>query len=114
MRILIVEDEALSAMLLERQLKSAGHETLKPVATGEDAVRVACAEKPAMVLMDIRLAGEMDGIEAARQILSRVSCKLVFTSGYQENDIYERAMALKPSGYILKPIFLDALLEYLS
>mgnify|MGYP000877125902 CR=1 FL=1 len=67
-KVLIVEDEAISALLIQKKLAAAGLDVLPPVATGEKAVELALNEKPDIVFMDIRLAGRMDGIEAAGRI----------------------------------------------
>jgi len=114
MRILIVEDEALSALMLERQLSMNGFTVLKPVLTGEKAIEVALAERPDIIFMDIRLSGSMDGIEAATRIRAVHSFRLIFTSGYQDGEYYDRAMALDPAAYITKPIVFESLLPFLK
>ena len=67
-KILIVEDEAIIALIIEKLLLSLGHEVCGTTASGEEALTQAEALKPDLVLMDIRLSGEMDGIEAADQV----------------------------------------------
>ena len=74
------------------------------MATGEDAVRAAAEERPDLVLMDIRLAGEMDGIEAARQIAAASPAKIAFMTGYSDERIVQRARALNPAAYLVKPV----------
>lgn len=116
MRVLIVEDEALSAMMLESKIRSAGFEPLKPAATGEAAIEAARASRPEAILMDIRLAGPMDGIEAAGRILAEAEAaglprpRLVFMSGYQDEEYLSRAAALRPEAFLPKPLDLSALL----
>ena len=68
LKVLIVEDEAITAQLLEMQLDTAGYDIVGPSAKGEDAVKLAVDEKPDAILMDINLLGEMDGIEASHLI----------------------------------------------
>ncbi len=104
LRILIVEDEVLIAMYLAMELKQAGYEVCKQVATGEEAVIIAQEEAPDVILMDIRLAGEIDGIEAARQIQACSEIPIIFMTGYSNNAVEERARKLNPLAYCAKPI----------
>lgn len=103
-KILIVEDEAIIAMRLQMELNNAGYEVCQMVASGKDAIKSVEDEKPDMVLMDIRLAGEMDGIEAAQEILSRYETSIVFMTGYTDEDVMERAKKLEPTAYLIKPV----------
>ena len=103
-RILIVEDEVMIAMCLEMELKRAGYEVCHRVVTGEDAVRIAKHESPDCILMDIRLAGDIDGIEAARQIQACSSIPIIFMTGYPDKAVEERAKQLNPLGYFVKPV----------
>ncbi len=104
LHILIVEDEVLIAMCLEMQLKQAGYEVWQQVATGEEAVIIAQQESPDIILMDIRLAGDMDGIEAAQQIQACSDTPIIFMTGYSDKAIEERAKQLNPLAYYLKPV----------
>ena len=103
-KILIVEDEAIIAMRLQMELNNAGYEVCQMVASGKDAIKSVEDEKPDMVLMDIRLAGEMDGIEAAQEILSRYETSIIFMTGYTDEDVMERAKKLEPTAYLIKPV----------
>jgi DNA-binding NarL/FixJ family response regulator len=103
-KILIVEDEALIALHLQMKLSQAGYDVCRPVARGGDAIEQARKENPAVILMDIRLIGEMDGIEAARQITVFSSAMIIFTSGYSDAGLKARALALNPAAYLLKPV----------
>ncbi len=103
-RILIVEDEGMIAMCLELELKQAGYEICQWVAKGEDAVRIAQRESPDCILMDIRLAGDIDGIEAAQQIQAQTDIPIIFMTGYPDKAVEERAKKLSPLGYFIKPI----------
>jgi CheY-like chemotaxis protein len=103
-RVLIVEDEALIAESLKIDLEHLGVDVLDPVAKGETAVKVALKEKPSLILMDIRLAGGMDGIEAAERIMNHQYIPIVFMTGFATDYIKERAIKLKPVDYIEKPI----------
>jgi len=102
-RVLIVEDEALIADDLRRTLSKLGYEALEPAASGEAAVRAAREERPDLVLMDIRLAGVMDGIEAAREIRRRFDLPIVFLTSHSDDATVARAKGVEPYGYVLKP-----------
>lgn len=104
--ILIVEDEVVTAMYIETMLKRKGYDILKCVASGEEAVDFAVKFKPDIVIMDIRLAGKMDGIEAAERIKAESASPtgLIFASGYSDQDLMDRAMGLDPISFLMKPI----------
>ncbi len=103
-KVLIAEDEAITAMCLRIDLESLDIDTLSPVATGHDAIRVAKKEKPDLVLMDIRLNEEMDGIEAAAQILKQHKTSIIFMTGFTTDTIKERALKLHPLDFLEKPL----------
>jgi CheY-like chemotaxis protein len=103
-RILVVEDEAFTAMMICENLAGLGYEVLKPVSTGEEAVISASKEKPDVVLMDIHLAGSMDGIEAAEKINEIMVIPVIFMTGYANQDFMERTKNLRPVSYINKPV----------
>lgn len=103
-RILIVEDEVIIAMELERNLQILGYEVVSVVNTGERAIEKAETEKPDLILMDIRIQGRMDGFEAADIIRSRFNIPIVFSTAYLDKERIERAKISMPFGYILKPI----------
>ena len=106
-KILLVEDEALIAVLLKRNLQLVGYETLDPVATGEEAISIAQQKRPDVVLMDIRLAGKMNGIEAAREIIARSNIPIIFMTGYSDKETVEKAKTLNAIAYLTKPITPD-------
>ncbi|MFH1039359.1 MAG: response regulator [PVC group bacterium] len=102
-RIMIVEDEGIVARDLEKTLLRLGYEVTAVVHSGPEAVRRAVREKPDLVLMDIVLPGEMDGIAAAAQIRARANVPIIYLTAYADNEILQRAMVTTPFGYILKP-----------
>jgi two-component system, response regulator PdtaR len=107
LRILIVEDEAIIAMGVQMELELAGYEVCQIVATGEAAVANVAANAPDLVLMDHRLAGKMDGVEAAQAIRDLDSVppiSIIFMTGYAGQDMMERAQELNPLGYLIKPV----------
>ncbi len=101
--LLLVEDEALVAMVEKRQLQAAGYEVVH-VATGEQAVTECCAEGSSidLVLMDIDLGEGIDGPEAARRILARRELPLVFLSSHTEKEVVEKTEEITSYGYIVK------------
>lgn len=102
-RILIVEDEGIIARDIQRQLMDLGYGPVDMAIDGEAAVDTARQLRPELVLMDIHLAGEMDGIEAATTIRHELQIPCVFLTAYATNDVVERAKQADPSGYIIKP-----------
>ncbi len=103
-RILIVEDEAIIAMEIENQLQSLGYIVTSIVDTGEKAIKKAEEDKPDIILMDIRIKGEMDGIEAAEEIRNRFGIPVIFSTAYLDEERIERAKITMPFGYVLKPV----------
>lgn len=103
-KILIVEDETIFATSMQRVLIKSGYDVLEPVSTGEEAVKIAKEEKPDLVIMDVMLEGEIDGIEAATDIRSLHDIPIVFISGYQDKILLDRAKAVGSSIYLVKPI----------
>jgi two-component system, response regulator PdtaR len=108
-RFLIVEDEVLIAMSLELELKRADYGVCQCVPTGEEAVSFVASDPPDVILMDIRLAGKIDGIEAARQIQAIHDIPIIFMTGYSDNTLMEEAQQLHPLGYFIKPITIRTL-----
>ena len=101
--IMIVEDDAITAMDIENQLKNLGYGVSAKVSSGEDAIQKAKESKPDLVLMDIVLKGEMDGIEAAGEIHTQYGIPVVFLTAFADKDRIERAKITMPFGFILKP-----------
>jgi PAS domain S-box-containing protein len=108
--ILVVEDEAVVAEDLQHRLGELGYEVAGWAASGEDAVRLAAEAHPDLVLMDIRIRGELDGIEAAHAIRERADIPVIFVTAFADADTLARAKAVEPLGYIVKP-FSDRDLE---
>ena len=102
-QILIVEDEFAVAMELEDQLTALGYSVADHVMTGAEAVDRADALELDVVLMDVRLDGPMDGIEAADQIRASQSLPVVFLTAYSDDETLERAADTTPFGYVVKP-----------
>ncbi len=109
-KILIVEDEIVSGILLQKFLTGHGFAVTALVASGEEAVESARLNRPDVVLMDIQLAGEMNGIDAAVRIKTYDDIPVIFITGYDEPIIRDRAMTLAPAAYFQKPCNMPALL----
>ena len=102
-KILVVEDESITARDLELTLLELGYDVVAKVPTGEEAILQAEATKPDLVLMDIILAGEMNGIEAAQQINERFDIPVVYLTAHADEGTLSRAKITGPYGYIVKP-----------
>lgn len=101
-RVLIVEDEGIGAMDLKYTLEAMGHEVVYVASRGEEAIEKSSEMLPDLVLMDIILKGDIDGITAAEEI-RKLDIPLIYLTANSENATQERALATKPRGYILKP-----------
>ena len=102
-RLLIVEDEAIVAMDIESKLEDSGYLVIGVARSGEDAVRMAYEKSPDLILMDINLQGDMDGVVAAKNIRERRSVPVVFLTALGDRDTLQRAKITGPLGYLLKP-----------
>lgn len=102
-RILVVEDEAIVATDIRRILDGLGYNVVGTASSGKAAIEAAQKNKPDLVLMDIVLKGEMDGIEAAEQIHSELNIPVVYLTAYADDEILKRAKVTEPFGYIVKP-----------
>jgi signal transduction histidine kinase len=101
--ILIVEDERIVARDIEKRLKNLGYRVVGSVASGEDALVQAAATLPDLILMDIQLKGQLDGIQTAEQIHSDLDVPVVFLTAYADDETIQRAKVTEPFGYIVKP-----------
>ena len=101
--ILIVEDEAVVAADLAAKLQRAGYRSVGIAADGDEAVATAKATAPDLVLMDIRLSGNTDGIETAERIRAFRNVPIVYLTAHSDTDTLRRAATTEPFGYILKP-----------
>ncbi len=102
-RILIAEDEAIVAEALALTLRAFGYQVVRTVSTGELAIKVAEESKPDLILMDINLRGEIDGIQASEQIRARFDVPVIFLTAYEKEDVLSRAKVTEPYGFIAKP-----------
>jgi len=101
--VLIVEDERIFALDLEARLEANGFTVVGTTATADSAVALATSRRPDVVLMDIHLDGERDGISAAREIQSALHIPVVFLTAFAESEVIDRARGALPFGYLIKP-----------
>jgi CheY-like chemotaxis protein len=102
-RILIVEDEMVVQLHLTRIVEELGHEVVGTAADREEAIELAAAERPELVLMDIHLASGSDGVETATQLVDKHGCAVVFISAYADQATVERTEHVGAAGYLVKP-----------
>src|SRR5579859_307065 len=102
-RALIIEDEALIAEELRERLLRFGLVVIAAVSTAEEGIEIATRERPDLVLMDIRLAGEKDGIEAAREIREQLDVPIVYLTAHSDRLTVERVKKTDHDGFVLKP-----------
>lgn len=102
-RILIVEDEIITAMSIKQNLEKSGCEVTGIAASAKEAVAKTTDTKPDLVLMDIRLKGGIDGIATARQIQLTEDIPVIYLTAHSDPETLKRALHSKPYGYITKP-----------
>jgi CheY-like chemotaxis protein len=108
-KILIVEDEGIVALDLESRLRGMGYVVVGVADSGEEAIQEAIETRPDLVLMDIRLKGDMDGIEAAGVIRARLDIPVIYLTALVDEDTMRRANVTQPYGSIAKPFEEDEL-----
>lgn len=112
--ILIVEDDGLIALSLMQLLQKSGFDVPDPVVSGEEAIDYVRTSLPDLVLMDIRLAGKIDGIEASRQIRKHSCIPIIFLTACYEMNLLARAEEVSPSDFIVKPFIEKDLLSAIT
>ena len=106
--ILVVEDDFLVAMQIETALTEAGFALTGTAASGEEAIDMAASVRPALVLMDIRLAGKMDGVDAALALFREHGIRCVFATAHHDPEVRRRAAPAQPLGWLQKPYTMAA------
>ncbi|MFP4081394.1 MAG: response regulator [Candidatus Aminicenantes bacterium] len=102
-KILVVEDENIVAMDIQFTLKSLGYDVCGVVASGEESVKKAFMMQPDLVLMDIKLRGNIDGLCAAKQIQARLNIPVIYLTAYGDENTLSTIDRTKPYDYIHKP-----------
>ena len=106
--ILVVEDDYLVAMQVEEALGDAGFALAGTAASAEEALKIAAATRPAVVLMDIRLAGKMDGVDAALALFREHGIRCIFATAHHDPEVRRRAAPAQPLGWLQKPYTMPA------
>jgi DNA-binding NarL/FixJ family response regulator len=101
---LVVEDEGLIALSLADMLEGMGFTVCGTADTAEKAVALAAVHRPVLVLMDVRLRGQRDGVDAAHEIQRSLPTRVIFVTGSCEQEILDRINAIRPAGLLIKPI----------
>jgi DNA-binding response OmpR family regulator len=108
-RILIVEDDLLIASQMEAALTDAGFRITGTASTGKEALQLAHSQSPTLVVMDIRLAGDCDGIDTALELFRSHGIRCIFASAYSDREAQQRAAPAAPLGWLLKPYTMASL-----
>ncbi len=108
-KILVVEDEIIVAVNLGQKLKKLGYELVGITSSGEEAIQKAEENHPDLVLMDINIEGNLDGIETAEVLRNRFHTPVIYLTAYADESTLDRAKKTQPLGYIVKPFESDQL-----
>lgn len=108
-KVLIVEDDLIISLVIENMVRELGHEVVGKATSGEEAIDLAVNEQPDLILMDIRLKGEMDGIEAIISIKEKIKTAVIYLTGNSDQANYDRARATNFIDLITKPFTLSDL-----
>ncbi|MBP1624626.1 MAG: sensory transduction regulatory protein, partial [Acidobacteria bacterium] len=102
-RILVVEDETIVALDLQNSLKILGYEVVGTASNGPDAIAKATKTRPDLVLMDIILQGDMDGVQTAEAIHAQLNVPVIFLTACADEKTLQRAKVTEPFGFMIKP-----------
>lgn len=114
LRAILVEDEAIAAMAVSHLLESLGCTVVGVADNGREAIDLAAASRPDLVIMDIRLKGELSGIEAAQAIRASMHVPVIFTTAYSPEEIRKKYAIDEGFQFVTKPIRKDHLLQAIS
>lgn len=101
-KVMVVEDEVLIGLMLVKKLRAYGYVVGDVVTTGKDSIESAGKIRPSVVLMDVTLAGQMNGIEAARQIKSKYGIPIIIFTGYSDRLLHDQARQIDPIAILSK------------
>jgi PAS domain S-box-containing protein len=102
-KIIVVEDERIVALHLKQQLSKLGYDVVAVAASGDKALQAIAELRPDIVLMDIHIEGDLDGIDTARKIPPELELPVIYLTAYSEEATLERARETRPYGYLVKP-----------
>ena len=101
-KVMVVEDEILIGLMLAKNLRSIGYVVNEVATSGEEAIDRVSLEQPEVIMMDVTLAGDMSGIEAARRIKAEHGIPIIIFSGYSDKDFHEQARQIEPVAVLSK------------
>ena len=110
-KILVIEDENITALEIQTKLEGWGYEVVGFAGSGEEAIQISNEKGTDLILADIVLRGDMDGIDAVERISQRFDVPVIYLTAHADGDTFERAKLTRPSGYVIKP-FDDTELKY--
>lgn len=103
-KVMVVEDEGIVSIDIRNILQQLGYHVAESAFSGEEALEKIESDFPDLILMDIGLKGELDGIEVARIVHENFKIPVIFVTGFADETTIKRAKAVKPVGYLIKPI----------
>jgi DNA-binding NarL/FixJ family response regulator len=112
--ILVVEDDFLIAADVESSLRSAGFDVCGVATSADEAVSLARIHRPALAIMDIRLVGKRDGIDAALELRRELGLRCIFVSAHADEDTRRRAEPAEPLGWMPKPYTMSSLIQLVA
>ena len=112
--IIIVEDDFVIANDLEHDLVAAGYKVVGIASTTDEAIALSARERPTLAIMDVRLANNSDGVEAALKLYRDLNIRSVFATAHIDPATQERAQAARPLGWLAKPYSSQSLIEFLK
>jgi len=101
--VLIVEDESIVALEIENYVSDLGYKVVGSVSNAKNALEIAMSEDVTLILMDVRIKGDIDGIECAKSIKEVKNIPIIYISAFSDDETLERAIETKPSSYLVKP-----------
>jgi two-component system, response regulator PdtaR len=113
-KVLLVEDDFMLSLIAKKYIELIGHQLVASVTNAEEAIKAARAEKPDVIVMDIRLEGKMDGIDAMTEIAKFSSVPVIYLSGSSDEENKNRASKTNMLAFCVKPIQLEQLQEYFA
>ncbi len=111
---MIVEDEPLNVQLLQIYIREAGYEIAGVYAEGRSVIKAVREDPPDLILMDISILGDLDGIETSELILAETQLPIIFVTAHTDAPTLQRASDVSPYGYLVKPINVQMLKTSLS
>jgi CheY-like chemotaxis protein len=110
-KVLVVEDDYLVSIQMEQALSEAGFEVAGLVASADDAIEAAAVQRVKLVIMDIRLAGRRDGVEAAIELFNRYGIRSIFATAHMDAETRKRAAIAQPLDWLQKPYSMASLID---